>query len=174
MSTLIAEVERALLARTWPPARVSGWTAGVLLASAALTACSGSTDTSAEARPTRSATATPTAEQARPERLPGESVTAAPRLPEGKALTKVAAAKGNRNIPLGRIGKGPLSVLVNCQGKGTLKVTLQPMGMRFPLSCVKGEVSSAYNELSLKKARAKATIKVTAPSTLRWSLTAGQ
>ncbi|GHE55651.1 hypothetical protein GCM10018785_26310 [Streptomyces longispororuber] len=149
-------------------------TVGVLLASVALTACSGSTDTPDESEPTRLAFAAPAKEQGRPEHIPGESVTAAPRLPEGKALAEIAAAEGSRTVPLGRIGEGPLSVLVNCQGRGTLEVTLQPMGMKFPLSCVKGEVSSTYNELRLKKPRAEATLKVTVPSTVRWSLTAGQ
>ncbi|QIB48952.1 hypothetical protein G3H79_19430 [Streptomyces aureoverticillatus] len=72
------------------------------------------------------------------------------------------------------MAKGALSVLVNCRGKGTLKVTVQPMGINFPLDCVNGEVSSTYNELGLKEARPEGTIKVTASSRVQWSLTAGQ
>ncbi|MFE0175133.1 hypothetical protein ACFWZ2_22705 [Streptomyces sp. NPDC059002] len=146
--------------------------AGALLVSLTIGACSGSDDTSDQSKPTPSAT--PTKDAARPEHIPGESVSKAPKLPEGKPLAEVAAAKGNQNIPLSDIAKGPLSVLVNCQGNGTLKVTVQPMGMYFPLNCVDGEVSSTYNELGLKKARPKGTVTVTAPSSVRWSLTVGQ
>ncbi|MGW7275636.1 hypothetical protein ACWGH5_34560 [Streptomyces sp. NPDC054864] len=117
---------------------------------------------------------TPSKDQASSEHIPEESVSEAPKLPEGKALAEIAAAEGNQNVPLGRVAAGPLSVLVNCQGKGTLKVTVQPMGMDFPLDCVDGEVSSTYNELGLKKPRPEGTVTVTAPSAVRWSLTVGQ
>lgn len=152
--------------------RGAGCATGVLLLSVVLGGCSGADDSSKQSKPTPSAT--PSKDKARPEHIPGESVSEAPKLPEGKALAEIAAAKGNQNVPLGRVAAGPLSVLVNCQGKGTLKITVQPMGMNFPLDCVDGEVSSTYNELGLKKSRPEGTVTVTAPSAVRWSLTVGQ
>ncbi|MBL3670783.1 hypothetical protein JL475_33465 [Streptomyces sp. M2CJ-2] len=74
----------------------------------------------------------------------------------------------------GGIRPGALSVLVNCQGEGTLTVSVDPVGLSFPLECVDGEVSSTYNELALKQTRPQATVKVEAPSPVRWSLTIGQ
>lgn len=145
---------------------------GMLLVSVVLGSCSGADDSSKQSEPTPSAT--PSKDKPRPEHIPGETVSEAPKLPEGKALAEIAAAKGNQDVPLGRIAAGPLSVLVNCQGKGTLKVTIQPMGMSFPLDCVDGQVSSTYNELGLKKSRPEGTVTVTASSAVRWSLTVGQ
>lgn len=161
----------------WTTRRRLGCIIGALLAAATVGGCSDGDDSSASAKPTKSTQSTPPSKSKkddRPEHIPGESVTEAPRLPEGEALAEVATAKGNQEVPLRRIAKGPLSVLVNCQGKGTLKVTVKPMGMSFPLECVDGEVSSTYNELGLKKARPKGTVTVEAASTVRWSLTIGQ
>ncbi|NJP53139.1 hypothetical protein HCJ93_24490 [Streptomyces sp. SBST2-5] len=69
---------------------------------------------------------------------------------------------------------GALSVLVNCQGKGSVTISVKPINLTFALECVEGEVSSTYNELSLKQAREQASLSVTAPSTVRWALTVGQ
>ncbi|WP_229919817.1 hypothetical protein [Streptomyces minutiscleroticus] len=69
---------------------------------------------------------------------------------------------------------GPLSVLVNCQGKGTLTVAVKPVGLSFPLECVQDAVSSTYNELQLKRERPEGAVTVTANSDVRWSLTVGQ
>ncbi|MYQ52535.1 hypothetical protein GTW41_15040 [Streptomyces sp. SID4941] len=72
------------------------------------------------------------------------------------------------------IGIGGLAVQVNCQGEGTLHVTVKPVGLSFPLECVDEEVSSTYNEIRLKRARSEGSIQVTAPSTVLWALTAEQ
>ncbi|MFF2847478.1 hypothetical protein ACFVT5_14240 [Streptomyces sp. NPDC058001] len=77
-------------------------------------------------------------------------------------------------MEIGELQAQPLSVLVNCQGEGTLTVELEPVGLSFPLECVTEEVSSIYNEMRLKQPRKKGTVSVTAPSTVRWSLTVGQ
>ncbi|WP_240529641.1 hypothetical protein [Streptomyces mangrovisoli] len=45
--------------------------------------------------------------------------------------------------------------------------------MSFPLECVAGEVSSTYNQLTLKHPRTQGTVSVTAPSTVRWAVTVG-
>ncbi|MFF7751287.1 hypothetical protein ACFZCP_18960 [Streptomyces sp. NPDC007971] len=111
----------------------------------------------------------------RPEHVPGESVTKAPTLPDGEVVAQAANASGNREMDIrGGLKSGALSVLVNCQGKGKLTVLVQPVGLSFPLECVDGEVSSTYNQLNLKHTRTYGPVSVTAPSNVRWALTAGQ
>ncbi|MGW4728080.1 hypothetical protein ACWEQC_02555 [Streptomyces shenzhenensis] len=149
----------------------------VILGGFALDGCSGNDQAEGPDRTTTPATtvsATPGENSARAEHIAGETVAKAPKLPSGEPLTQVASAKGNRELELGHITTQPLSVLVNCQGKGTLTVEVRPMGLSFPLECVASEVSSTYNELRLKKARENGVVSVTAPSSVRWSLTVGQ
>ncbi|WP_235192986.1 hypothetical protein [Streptomyces viridochromogenes] len=102
-------------------------------------------------------------------------MTKAPVLPEGEVVAQAVNATGNREMDIrGGIKSGPLSVLVNCQGQGTLTVSVEPVGLSFPLECVDGEVSSTFNQLSLKRARDHGTVSVTAPSQVRWALTVGR
>ncbi|MFJ6574135.1 hypothetical protein ACIQNU_42770 [Streptomyces sp. NPDC091292] len=164
-----------------PLARLAGlrsaFAIGTVLGCLALSGCSESDH--ANSPPAGAGTATapsvsPAKTPERPEHIPGESVTQAPKLISGKPLTEVASAKGNRVMEIGEIQAQPLSVLVNCQGEGTLTVELEPVGLSFPLECVAEEVSSTYNEMRLKQPRKKGTVSVTAPSTVRWSLTVGQ
>ncbi|GAA3820514.1 hypothetical protein GCM10022403_062410 [Streptomyces coacervatus] len=111
----------------------------------------------------------------RAEHIDGETVTKAPQIVDGKAIVSVASVRGNRELPLdGGVRSGPVSIAVNCEGKGTLTVELTPVGLSFPLECVAGEVSSTYNQIALKKARKDATVRVTASSGVRWSLSVGQ
>ncbi|MFF2848862.1 hypothetical protein ACFVT5_21410 [Streptomyces sp. NPDC058001] len=117
---------------------------------------------------------TPAKNPDRPEHNSGESVTRAPKLVSGTPLTEVASAKGNRVMEIGELQAQQLSVLVNCQGEATLTVELEPVGLSFPLECVTEEVSSIDNEMRLNQPRKKGTVSVTAPSTVRWSLTVGQ
>ncbi|WP_234535928.1 hypothetical protein [Streptomyces shenzhenensis] len=99
----------------------------------------------------------------------------APVLPEGEIVAQVANASGNREMEIrGGIKAGALSVLVNCQGQGKLTVSLEPVGLSFPLECVNGEVSSTFNQLDLKRDRGHGTVSVTAPSSVRWALTVGR
>ncbi|MYS99805.1 hypothetical protein SM007_03465 [Streptomyces avermitilis] len=74
----------------------------------------------------------------------------------------------------GGIKAGSLAILVNCQGKGTLTVSVAPVGLSFPLECVEGEVSSTFNQLDLKSSRKSGVVTVTAPSRVHWALTVGQ
>ncbi|MFC9623285.1 hypothetical protein ACFTXM_25895 [Streptomyces sp. NPDC056930] len=65
----------------------------------------------------------------------------------------VASKQGNAELPLTKeIGAGTLAIQINCQGKGILNVTVDPVGLSFPLNCVNEEVSSTYNEIHLKRA----------------------
>lgn len=111
----------------------------------------------------------------RAEHISGETVTKAPDPLDGQAVARVANAQGNREIEIpGGVKAGALSISVNCQGRGTLTVSVKPVGLSFPLECVAGEVSSTYNELHLKTARGRGAVYVTAPSPVRWALTVGQ
>lgn len=119
--------------------------------------------------PTKSSTS------GRSEHIPGETVTKAPVLPDGEVLAQTANAHGNQELEIpGGIKAGPLAILVNCQGEGTLTVSVKPVGLSFPLECVNGEVSSTFNQLNLKKSRTYGTVDVTAPSHVRWALSVGQ
>ncbi|MFF0227094.1 hypothetical protein [Streptomyces sp. NPDC004629] len=149
----------------------------LVLGGLALNGCSGGDQAESPDRstaPAKTGSATPGEDSGRAEHIAGETVTKAPKLPSGEPLTQVASAKGNRELELGHITTQPLSVLVNCQGQGTLTVEVRPMGLSFPLECAAGEVSSTYNELRLKKSRENGVVSVTAPSSVRWSLTVGQ
>ncbi|MEU0967564.1 hypothetical protein ABZ357_19800 [Streptomyces sp. NPDC005917] len=111
----------------------------------------------------------------RAEYVPGETVTRAPVLPGGEIVAQAANVSGNRTVEIrGGIKAGALSVLVNCQGQGKLTVSLEPVGLSFPLECVNGEVSSTFNQLDLKRDRGHGTVSVTAPSSVRWALTVGR
>ncbi|PRH76952.1 hypothetical protein C6N75_22920 [Streptomyces solincola] len=70
--------------------------------------------------------------------------------------------------------KGPLGIAVSCEGEGVLQVRFAPSGLSFPLSCVSGDVSTTYNQIDLKYDRDPASLEITAPSPVRWSLTVGQ
>lgn len=152
---------------------------GGIAAVVALTGCTSGQDRAAPSphtsppRATTSPTSSPTSDRA--EHIPGETVTKAPVLPDGEVVAQAVNVTGNREMDIrGGIKAGPLSVLVNCQGQGTLTVSVEPAGLSFPLECVDGEVSSTFNQLSLKRARDHGTVSVTAPSRVRWALTVGQ
>ncbi|MFF7145834.1 hypothetical protein ACFZB5_32310 [Streptomyces nodosus] len=143
----------------------------------ALTGYSGSNQADSpdrSAAPATTMSAASATSSGRTEHIAGESVTKPPKLLSGVALAQAASAKGNGELELGHITAQPLSVLVNCQGKGTLTVEVRPMGFRFPLECVASKVNTTYNELHLKQPREQGVVSVTAPSSVRWSLTVGQ
>ncbi|MEU1302438.1 hypothetical protein [Streptomyces shenzhenensis] len=149
----------------------------VVLGGLALNGCSGGDQAKSPDRSTPPATAvpaTPVENSGTVEHIKGETVTKAPKLPSGEPLAQVASVEGSRELELGHITTQPLSVVVNCQGKGTLTVEVRPMGLGFPLECVASEVSSTYNELRLKESRDNGVVSVSAPSSVRWSLTVGQ
>lgn len=152
---------------------------GGIAAVVALTGCSSGQDRAAPSPHTvahhaaaSTAGATPSE---RAERVPGETVTEAPVLPGGEVVAQAVNVSGNREVALrGGIPAGTLSILVNCQGRGTLTVSGEPVGMSFPLECVEGEVSGTLNQLSQKRARDHGTVHVAAPSGVRWALTVGR
>ncbi|MFJ3310303.1 hypothetical protein ACIPSA_46395 [Streptomyces sp. NPDC086549] len=102
-------------------------------------------------------------------------MTKAPTLPEGHVVAQAVNAAGNREMEVkGGLKSGPLSILVNCQGKGKLTISVNPVGLSFPLDCVAGQTSSTFNQLNLKRPRTQGTVSVTAPSTVRWAITVGR
>ncbi|MFF4399702.1 hypothetical protein [Streptomyces sp. NPDC001480] len=102
-------------------------------------------------------------------------MTEAPVLAEGEVLAQVADAGGSREMDIrGGTGPGALSVLVKCQGKGRLTVSVEPAGVSFPLGCVDGRVSSILNRLDVKRAHEHGTLSVAASAGVRWALTVGR
>ncbi|WP_256103049.1 hypothetical protein [Streptomyces sp. Ncost-T10-10d] len=143
----------------------------------ALAGCSGEKEPSAtEPTTSRSARPSPSQISDRAEHIEGETVSRAPKpVNDGQVLLSVTSKQGNAELPLTKeIGAGTLAIQVNCQGKGILNVNVDPVGLSFPLNCVNEEVSSTYNEIHLKRARSEGTVRVSAPSTVRWALTAEQ
>ncbi|WP_406268543.1 hypothetical protein OHT93_14390 [Streptomyces sp. NBC_00191] len=143
-----------------------------------LAGCTGDTNDE-HAAPPKASTSVPSkpapATTSRAEHIDGESVTRAPKPVNGTVLLSAASRKGNAALPLkGRTGAGRLAIQVNCQGEGTMTVAVEPVGLSFPLKCVGYEVSSTYNEISLKRARNEGSVHITAPSTIRWALTVEQ
>ncbi|MFB7556131.1 hypothetical protein [Streptomyces brevispora] len=160
------------------PARPSFSLAAIAMAAAlVLTGCSGEEKPgSAKTSASPSGRVSPPQTSDRAEYVKGETVSQAPKaVNDGQVLLSVASRKGNAELPLTKeIGIGSLAIQVNCQGKGTLHVTIKPVELSFPLECVKKEVSSTYNEIQLKRARREGSVQVTAPSTVRWALTVEQ
>lgn len=109
------------------------------------------------------------------EQVAGETVTEAMVLPEGEVVAQAANASGNKELQIrDGIETGEISFLVNCQGKGTLTVSVESVGLRFPLECMDAEVSSVLNQLDLKSSCEHATVKATASSQVHWALTVGR
>ncbi|MEV6163919.1 hypothetical protein AB0L71_18630 [Streptomyces sp. NPDC052052] len=146
-----------------------------------LTGCSGeaepaSAGPSASPSPSRSVDASPAHTADRVQYLKGETTSQAPKpVDDQQVLLSVASRKGSAELPLDKeVGVGGLDIQVNCQGTGTLRVTVEAVGLSFPMECVDTEVSSISNEIKRKSARGKGSVRVTAPSTVRWSLTVSQ
>ncbi|MEU0398010.1 hypothetical protein ABZ208_35715 [Streptomyces sp. NPDC006208] len=147
---------------------------GVLLGLSGCTDVAKPRATSASASPVKPAPGNATS-SGRAEHIGGETVTRAPEPGDGTAVLQVASQRGNVALPLTKkVGTGRLAIHVNCQGKGTLTVSVWPIGVSFPLACADHEVSSTYNEIHLKRPRSEATIHVSASSAVHWALTAEQ
>ncbi|MEV0781947.1 hypothetical protein AB0I52_02930 [Streptomyces sp. NPDC050423] len=177
MSTVLSVRNRERLTASWGAG--SGRAIALLAVAVALGAsgCSGGGNSAATPpAPSTSATAPPSRTGGRGEHVEGEKVSVAPKpVKDGKVLLSVASRHGNAELPLeAGTGSGPMAVQVNCQGKGTLKVVIEPLAVSFPLECAEGEVSSTYNELALKRAHAEGSVRVSAPSGIRWALTVEQ
>ncbi|GAA3011801.1 hypothetical protein GCM10020229_24090 [Kitasatospora albolonga] len=145
--------------------------AATLLLVAGVGACGGPDRTA----PAGSAAEAKASASARPgerlERVASQAVTEAPKVPDETMLASVSDRTGSHTLPIsGGLTPGPVSVMVVCQGAGTLTVTLEPTGLGFPLECVAHESSTTYNQIGLRNARPEAAVKVDAPAGVRWSL----
>ncbi|MEE1756524.1 hypothetical protein [Streptomyces sp. SP18CS02] len=128
------------------------------------------------ATPAKTGQSSPPGHSGFPTDQPSKDLTVLPpRLPEGKVVAQVANAQGNREVSIeDRVDEGALGILVACRGKGTITVTYTPSAISFPLNCTTGETSTTYNQIDLKREQEAASIKVDAPSAVRWAMTVGQ
>ncbi|MEU6216734.1 hypothetical protein ABZ845_04315 [Streptomyces sp. NPDC047022] len=53
---------------------------------------------------------------------------------------------------------GTLAIAVNCQGPGTLQVSVEPTKISFPVYCASGTIEPSLNEIGFTAPRGKATI----------------
>ncbi|MGW1623553.1 hypothetical protein [Streptomyces sp. NPDC002172] len=107
-----------------------------------------------------------------------DSVTKAPPFPDGDVVAQAANATGGREMEIkGGVGSGILSVQVNCEGKGRLTVTVEPLGFNFPFDCVAGRVNTIDNETNMNggvtRPHTPGTVQVTATTGVRWAITVG-
>ncbi|MER7180387.1 hypothetical protein ABT404_13065 [Streptomyces hyaluromycini] len=108
-----------------------------------------------------------------------DSVTKAPSFSDGEVVAQAANATGGREMDIkGGVGSGILSVEVNCEGKGRLNVTVEPLGFAFPFDCVAGRVNTIDNETNMNGGVARphtpGTVQVTASAGVRWAITVGR
>jgi hypothetical protein len=94
-----------------------------------------------------------------------------------KALVSAASLTGSGEYPLkGGIRSGKtLAIAVNCQGIGTLKVTIAPAGITFPLTCIAKQVTPTVNEVRFASHSKDAYIRFTVDGRpkVTWSFAAG-
>ncbi|MFI2214910.1 hypothetical protein [Streptomyces sp. NPDC020141] len=127
--------------------------------------------TTVSEKPSRPAPSAPApTPSTRPSALP------APKLdPTAVVAARQGETRGGRTFEFDKGRKGhALVVAVDCQGKGTLEVTVKPIGSEFPLECVDAEVSSTYNQIDIPGVETHGTISVQTTSTVRWSMTIGR
>ncbi|WP_216591009.1 hypothetical protein [Streptomyces brasiliscabiei] len=155
-----------------------------LLSAAALlslTACSSSGDAGADREPARAAERSPAQAKAIAEAQEGGT----PRELAEQALdplTDRVVLRQNRTrngahleFDKARQGEGKaLTVVVSCEGEGTIEVALRPLGASFPMDCLEGEVSSIQNVFAVDEAARAGTVSVTGPSSVQWSLAIGR
>ncbi|WP_234439841.1 hypothetical protein [Streptomyces bicolor] len=90
-------------------------------------------------------------------------------------MAEQSGSSGSRSLGFGKGDEGDaLIVAVRCQGKGTIKVTVRPADVNFPLECLEGEVSAIHNQFTVSGVEDKGTVSVEAPTTVRWSMTVGR
>lgn len=156
-----------------------------LLSAAVLTlslACSpGGPDEAAspKAKPTASASAPPSA----PEGAPSAKPSPLPPLKldtllDGK-LTEVARQGETRgsagfDYPEGQDKEGLLVVLMQCHGKGTLKISVKTMEAAYTLDCTDRKVESSAYEFNVGGTAKKGVVSVQASSGVRWSGVVGR
>ncbi|MFF8956299.1 hypothetical protein [Streptomyces sp. NPDC014894] len=89
----------------------------------------------------------------------------------GEVVLRQDETRGHAELPYGGGSKGrTLIVAVNCQGAGTVRVTLSPTGTTFPLECLDTEVSAVENRMTTSESHRAGTVSVRADSSVRWSL----
>lgn len=92
---------------------------------------------------------------------------------QGRVLLEAAARHDNAILPLEGVRPGPLTLQVDCLGKGTLNVRVEPVGLALPQRCVGHEVTESLHRFDLSMP-AEGSVRVEAPSGVRWSLTVNQ
>lgn len=105
-----------------------------------------------------------------------EPVKVPPELDGAETLAgRQGETRGSRTLSYDQGRKGDaLIVAVRCEGEGEMKVSLKPVRVSFDLECVEGEASTTYNQLSVAGVEKAGAVSVTAPSSVRWSLTIGR
>lgn len=163
--------------RSWQMAKSSLLPVALIAAVIGCTPDSSEGDRSASSAPARSdsssgETAAPSA-AASPSQ---HSVTQAPELDGDETLAaRQGATTGGRTIGFSKGKKGDaLIVAVSCEGAGNIKVILKSVDVEFPLECLKGEVTTTYNQVGVRGVERAGTISVQASSTVRWSMTIGR
>ncbi|MFJ1972790.1 hypothetical protein ACIO93_29400 [Streptomyces sp. NPDC087903] len=143
-----------------------------------VTACTAD-DTGTGAQPPARRTHTPAAGRTTATASPAEaqpSVEQPPRLDPGETPAgRLKRDGGNAVFAFDAGKKGDvLIVAIRCQGKGTATFEVRPVGVTFTRKCLADEVGTDYNEMALSKAHRAGTVTVTAPSSVRWSVTVGR
>ncbi|MDT0571097.1 hypothetical protein RM704_27150 [Streptomyces sp. DSM 3412] len=166
-------------------------TALALLSAAALlstTACTSETGTGerqqgAEQRPTKApAPPDPTSDSGSGSDwdegdAPGQLADRAPDPVTDRVVLRQDRTRDSAHLEFGAARKGEgkgLTVAVSCEGKGTVKVVLRPMGASFPMECLDGEVTSVNNEFAVDGSTRAGTVSVTAAPGVLWSLSMGR
>ncbi|MER6912648.1 hypothetical protein ABT354_13355 [Streptomyces sp. NPDC000594] len=132
------------------------------------------------AEPRQSDKASPAAKPAASSAAPARTVHTGPlRSPELDGSATLAGRqneiRGGATFEFDKGRKGhALIVTARCQGKGALRITVEPLDSQFTLKCLDGEVSSMHNELTLGGAEKAGIISVRAPSSVRWSMAVGR
>ncbi|MFF7470323.1 hypothetical protein [Streptomyces sp. NPDC008092] len=162
------------------PSVRAGATAAAMAALFAAAGCSGDPADAAPAAATSSPAPAPASATPASVTEPWDnSVTKAPPFTDGEVVARAANATGGRELDIkGGVGSGILSVQVNCEGKGKLTVTVEPLGFNFPFDCVAGQVNTIDNETNMNgggtRPHTPGTVQVTATAGVRWAITVGR
>ncbi|MFG2453019.1 hypothetical protein [Streptomyces sp. NPDC048512] len=139
-----------------------------------LAGCSSGHDDNKASSATRSsepsAKATPNPNSTKP------AVQQPPELDAGERLAgRQKATTGNAALAFTQGKKGDaLIVAVRCQGAGKIKVAVRSVHISFPLECQAGEVSTTYNQVTVKGVEHGGVVSVEASSAVHWSMTIGR
>ncbi|MGW0606367.1 hypothetical protein [Streptomyces sp. NPDC002640] len=96
----------------------------------------------------------------------------APRA-EGRVVLEAAPRHGDALLPLEGVRPEPVNLQIDCLGEGTLTVRIEPVGLALPQRCVGHEVTATLHRFDLSMP-AEGTVRVEAPSGVRWALTVDQ